>query len=133
MGGFMAIHAAALSEEIAWVIAICPAGEEHLRRGVRRGDLEMRIQDPEALRAWLGEHDLREAVAGLDGRPLLLLHAEGDDRIPSYWSEELYERARDPRRLMLIPGGDHRSLQHDPELQAVALGWLESRIGRGSG
>jgi len=129
LGGFMAIHAAAMSEAIAGVIAICPAGEEHLRRGVRRGDLEMRIGDPVALRAWLGEHDLRDAVERLSGRPLILLHAEGDDRIPSYWSEQLYERAGEPRRLILIPGGDHRSLQHDPELQAAALAWLERRLG----
>lgn len=131
LGGFMAIHAAAASADISGVIAICPAGEEHLSRGIRRGDLEMRIADPEALRAWLGEHDLHEAVTRLAGRPLILLHAEGDDRIPSYWSEQLYECAAEPRRLILVPGGDHRSLQHDPELQAAALGWLERRLGSG--
>jgi fermentation-respiration switch protein FrsA (DUF1100 family) len=130
MGGFMAIHAAARAPEIAALIAICPAGEDDLRRGVARGDLEMRVEDPAALRAWLAEHDLRDAVGRLAGRPLLLLHAEGDDRIPSWWSEELYERARDPRRLILTPGGDHRSLQHDAELQAVALGWIERELDR---
>ena len=128
LGGFMAIHGAALGGEIAGVIAICPAGEEHLRRGLKRGDLEMRVADPDGLRAWLGEHDLRDAVERIRGRPLLILHAEGDDRIPSWWSEQLYERAGDPSRLILVPGGDHRSLQHDPELQAVALDWLERRL-----
>jgi fermentation-respiration switch protein FrsA (DUF1100 family) len=131
MGGFMAIHAAARAPEIAALIAICPAGEDHLRRGVTDDELEMRVDDPAALRAWLAEHDLRDAVGRLAGRPLLLLHAEGDDRIPSWWSEELYERAGDPRRLILVPGGDHRSLQHDAELQAVALGWIERELDRG--
>jgi pimeloyl-ACP methyl ester carboxylesterase len=133
MGGFMAIHAAALAPVLAGVIAICPAGEDQLRRGIRRGELEMRVDDPEALVAWLGEHDLRDAVERLRGRPLLLMHAEGDDRIPSYWSEQLYEHAGDPRRLMLIPGGDHRSVQHDSELQAVALAWLERELVRAGG
>ena len=32
MGGFWAIHSAATSKAIAGAIAICPAGEEHLRR-----------------------------------------------------------------------------------------------------
>ena len=128
MGGFMAIHAAARSPQLAGVIAICPAGEEQLVRGVRRGELEMRIGDPVWLEMWLTGTDLREAVEELAGRPLMLLHAEGDDQIPSYWSEELYERAAEPKRLLLVPGGDHRSIQHDSELQSVALRWLEERL-----
>jgi uncharacterized protein len=128
MGGFMAIHAAAVAPELAGVIAICPAGEDHLARGLRRDELEMRVGDPLAMELWLSEHDLREAVERLAGRPLFLMHAEGDEQIPSYWSEELHERASEPKRILLVPGGDHRSLQHDPELQAVALKWMEERI-----
>jgi uncharacterized protein len=130
LGGFLAIHAAAAAPEIAGVIAICPAGEEHLSRGLRRGELEMRVEDESALEAWLLERDLRDAVERIGGRPLILLHAEGDDQIPSDWSEELYERAGDPRKLVLVPGGDHRSVQHDAELQGVALRWLERELAR---
>ena len=128
MGGFLAIHAAALGPQIAGVIAVCPASEDGLARGLRRGELEMRVGDTLALEAWLAANDLREAVAKLRGKPLVLLHAEGDDQVPSEWSEELYERAPDPRKLILVPGGDHRSVQHDAELQAVALGWLDKRL-----
>jgi fermentation-respiration switch protein FrsA (DUF1100 family) len=129
MGGFLALHAAAIADEVAGVIAICPAGEEHLRRGLRRGELEMRIADPAGMEAWLAEHDLRDAVEWIAGRPLLLLHAEGDDQIPSEWSQELYEHAAEPCKLVLVPGGNHRSLQHDPELQGMALRWLERELG----
>jgi hypothetical protein len=131
MGGFVAIHGAATSGSINGVIAICPAGEQHLLRGLRSGDLEMRA-GPEArsaLEAWLGEHDLREAVELLGSTPLLLIHAEGDERIPSEWSQELYERAAEPRKLILLPGGHHRSAQHDAELQGVALRWLGRALG----
>src|SRR5262245_55567398 len=38
MGGFLAIHAAAITPQIAGVIAICPAQEEGLARGLRRGE-----------------------------------------------------------------------------------------------
>ena len=64
MGGFVAIHGAAVSDSIAAVIAICPAGEEQLLRGLRDGSLEFRAGDRARadLSAWLGEHDLREAV-----------------------------------------------------------------------
>ena len=128
MGGFFAIHAAAVSPAIAAAIAICPAGEEQLRRGLRRGDFEMRV-DTEAFDAWLGEHDLREAVAGLAPKPLLLLHAKGDERVPYTFSEELYSRAGEPRKLIVLPGGHHRSIQQDAELWGVALGWIERELG----
>lgn len=128
MGAFLAIHAAALCPRLAGVVAVCPASEEGLARGLRRGELEMRVGDRLALEAWLAGNDLREAVTRLRGRPLILLHAEGDDEVPSAWSQELYERAAEPRKLILVPGGDHRSLQHDAELQAVALGWLGKRL-----
>ena len=123
MGGFMAIQAAATSDASAGAIAICPAGAQHLTRGLEREDLEMRI-DPDgasALAAWLAEHDLRQAVELMGSKPLLLIHARGDDQIPSDWSEQLYARAREPRKLILMPGGHHRSAQHDAELHGVAL------------
>ena len=130
MGGFMAIQAAATSEGIAGAIAICPAGAQHLTRGLRNDELQMRI-DPagaSALAAWLAEHDLRQAVELMDSKPLLLIHARGDDQIPADWSEELHARAREPRKLILLPGGHHRSAQHDAELHGIALRWLERNL-----
>ena len=56
LGGFLAIHAAAASQEIAAVVAICPAGEDHLASGLRRGSLEMRVGDPAPLEACRGRH-----------------------------------------------------------------------------
>jgi pimeloyl-ACP methyl ester carboxylesterase len=130
LGGFLAIHAAAIAHEIAGVIAICPAGEDDLSRGVRRGELRAPVDDPLALEAWLAAQDLREAVERIAGRPLILMHAEGDIEIPSYWSEELYEHAGEPRKLVVVPGGAHTSVQHDPELQAMALRWLQRELER---
>jgi hypothetical protein len=131
MGGFMAIQAAATSDVIAGVIAICPAGAQHLAHGLEREDLEMRIDSAgaSALAAWLAEHDLRQAVELMGSKPLLLVHARGDDQIPADWSEELYARADEPRKLILLPGGHHRSAQHDAELHGIALRWMERRLG----
>ena len=130
MGGFLAIHAAATSGALAGVIAICPASEENLRRGLRDGELEMRA-DEDALDAWLSEHDVAEAASLLNGRPLLLLHARGDERVPYTSSEAIFSRAGEPKRLLLLPGGHHRSIQHDAELQAVSLHWLERALEAG--
>jgi uncharacterized protein len=124
LGGFLAICAASESSEIAGVVAICPASEGHLAAGLRRGRLEMRVGDPVALEAWLLAQDIGEAVERIAPRPLILMHAEGDTQIPVDHSEELYERAGEPRKLVIAPGGAHTTVQHDPELQAVALRWL---------
>lgn len=130
MGGFLAIHAAATSAAIAGAIAICPAGEEHLLRGLRAGELEFRAgrRARQALAAWLAELDLRSAVELMGSKPLILLHARGDERIPSELSVELAARKPEPRKLVVVPGGHHRSVQHDDELQAVALAWLAKRV-----
>ena len=131
LGGYLAIHAAATDARLAGVIAICPASDEGLRRGIRNDSLHMRV-DVEAFDAWLAEHDLREAVVELDPKPLMLLHARGDERVPYAWSEELYARAGERTRLLVLPGGHHRSAQHDPELQASSLRWLGRALeGRG--
>jgi uncharacterized protein len=128
MGGFVAIHAAAVSDAVAAVIAICPPGERMLVESLRNDPLEMRA-DRDALEPWLGEHDLREAVELMGAKPLILLHAKGDEEVPADWSQELYDRAAEPRKLVLVPGGHHRSVQHDAELQTVALRWLERELG----
>ena len=127
MGGWMAIHAAATAPELAGVIAICPAGEEHLAFGLRQGELEMRA-DAAALGAWLAEHDVREAAALMGPKPLIILHARGDEQIPFSFSQEIEQHASEPKRLILLPGGHHRSIQHDTELQTEALRWLERAL-----
>lgn len=68
MGGFWAIHAAATSSGIAGAIAICPAGEDLLIRGIKSGDLSFRasVESLGAFTAWLEEHDLRDAAELMD-------------------------------------------------------------------
>jgi uncharacterized protein len=128
LGGFLVLCAAAAAPEIAGVIAICPASENHLARGVRSGRFDMRAGDPLDLEAWLVAQDVGEAVERIAGRPLILMHAEGDTQVPSDHSEELYERAGEPRKLVIAPGGAHTTVQHDAELQGEALRWLDREL-----
>jgi len=136
MGGNLAVHAAAAFPHVSGAIAICPAGEEQLLRGVRSGELGFRAGERARaeLAAWLARHDLREAAARVAPKPLILLHASGDERVPVELSEELYARAGEPKELVVVLGGHHRSVQHDPGLQAKALRWLERNLpARGAG
>jgi len=124
MGGYLAIVAARAARAQA-VVAICPASAEGLARGLRAGRLGFDA-DAEALGRLLAAHDLHAAVAALRDVPLLLLHAEGDEQVPVEHSRELAAAAAHPAsRLLTVPGGHHRSVQHDPELQALSLRFLQ--------
>jgi uncharacterized protein len=143
MGGLLAIHVAAVTSQAAGVIAICPAPERLLLTDVRKvanGDppppdsalASMRIDAP-AMAAWLEEQDVRQAVELLGAKPLMLVHARDDEVIPYRFSDELYEHAADPKRLLLLAGGDHRSAQHDTEVQGESLRWLALKMRQAKG
>jgi pimeloyl-ACP methyl ester carboxylesterase len=121
MGGWFALVAGAMLDAAA-VVAICPAGGAMLRRGLATPGRFSFAADAAALDALLAGHDERDAAARLGPR-LLLLHAEGDEQVPIGHSRELHAAAPGSR-LVAVPGGDHRSIQHDPEMQALALRFL---------
>ncbi len=115
MGGLLALHAAAHHPSVRAVVAICPAN--HVALADRRPDLECaRQMDPQPI------------VAGDDGIARGYWHARGDEVIPWEWSSTLYEASSEPRSLHLIDGGDHRSLQHDPAVQADTVAFLTEHL-----
>src|SRR5438128_2190294 len=132
MGGFCAIHAAAVDGRVAAVVAISPAPEDYLLRGLRNETLDGFDVDREATEPWLETLDIRRAVASLGdaGTALLLLHAEGDEQVPYTVSEELHAAAGEPKRLLVLPGGHHRSIQHDLEMQAESIRFIQRAVAR---
>jgi uncharacterized protein len=131
LGGFCAIHAAALDHSLAAVVAICPAPEDRLLRGLRSGELDGFEVDRQAVEPWLESLDLYDAVGRLGPQTaLLLLHARGDEQIPYTVSEDLHASAHEPKRLLILPGGHHRSLQHDLEIQSVSRSFIEQAARR---
>ena len=67
-------------------------------------------------------------VADLKLKPLLLIHGTADERLPPRSSELIYERAEEPKRLMLFEGADHRLSGKGEELFALVDEWLATRI-----
>ena len=126
MGGYLAIVSAPLAAAQA-VVAICPASAEGLRRGLVAERFDFAADIP-ALDRLLSANDEFAAVGSL-AIPVLILHAEGDEQVPVQHSRELAQRADSSRiRLIAVPGGHHRSVQHDPELCAVSLRFLEHAL-----
>jgi uncharacterized protein len=120
MGGFMALHAGARMGAAA-VVAICPAWGELLLRGLHDDRFTFRADRP-ALEELFAAADERAAAAAL-GERLLLQHAEGDESVPIAGSRALHDAAPGSR-LVAVPGGHHRSVQHDGELQALAVRFI---------
>jgi fermentation-respiration switch protein FrsA (DUF1100 family) len=105
--------------------------EDGLLRGLRGGHLEGFRADREAIEPWLESVSLRDAAASLaPDTALLLMHARGDEQVPYTVSEELYAAAGEPKRLLIVPGGHHRSLQHDMEMRATTLRFIEAAARR---
>ena len=125
MGGWAAIGAAGRAGAVA-VAAICPATSAGLARGVREGRFAFAAAP--GLAEFVASVDLDAAASRL-GERLLLLHAEGDETVPVEVSRHLHE-VTPGSRLIVTPGGHHRSIQHDPELQAFAARWLQSAFTR---
>jgi pimeloyl-ACP methyl ester carboxylesterase len=110
MGGFLALHTAGRHPAVRAVAAICPAHHEGLasRRGL----------------TWARDMPLEPAVARDDGVARGYWHASGDELVPWQWSMVLAELTPQPRHLRVVLGGHHRSLQHDPGVQADTVAFL---------
>ena len=132
MGGFQAIHAAAGADgRVCAVVAICPAPERGLLRFLQSGQRPEFACDADACRPWLESLDIYEAAGSLGPETaLLLMHARGDEQVPYTVSEEIHAAAGEPKRLLLLPGGHHRSVQHDEELQAESRRFIRRAAAR---
>ncbi len=58
---------------------------------------------------------------------ILVVHGAADRIVPPAHAQEIYERAREPKRLILQAGGDHRmsAVIHQREFLAEAAGWFQ--------
>jgi len=54
-----------------------------------------------------------DAAARLAPRPLLLIHGEKDDYLPSDNAEQLFQAADEPKELWLAPGSGHAMARLD--------------------
>jgi len=106
-GGSLAIALSALQSEVRGCVALAPfASFPRLfaDRPDHRATLEMTFSDLDASMAALNAEG---AVREIAPRPLLLVHGDSDDVIPTDHSRLLYDKAGEPRRLRIMEGANH--------------------------
>ena len=70
------------------------------------------------------------SVERLSPRPLLLAHGTADDILDCAASRDIYDRAREPKRLVLYEGAGHGLTQCADELFELLRAWLEETAGQ---
>lgn len=137
-GAAVAIHAASQDSRIS-CIASCasPANFssiteadrpqaviDHFRNiGTIRDDIF-----PPSIEEWLdGFRQIKPVmyVSDITPKPLLLIHGNCDDVVPLKHAYELYEKAKEPKHLIIVDGAKHR-LRDDDRAMAIVIDWLKS-------
>ena len=68
-------------------------------------------------------------VQRLAPRPLLLVHGTGDTILDCAASQDIYDRALEPKRLVLYEGADHGLMSCADELFELLRDWLVGVVG----
>ncbi len=118
MGGFLSLVAAPMHPQVRALVAVCPA---------RPAPLATRVGHQ-----WPRGHSLEHAAWRGDGVARGFWHARGDEVVPWGSTFMLHTRAPQPKHLRITMGGHHRSLQHDPLVQADSVAFLACHLGAGA-
>ena len=94
---------------------------------IKAGELSERVTGVAALSSQL--HGTR-SVGRLSPKSLLLAHGTADGVLDCAASRDIYDRARDPKRLVLYEGADHTLAQCADELFELLRGWLVEVTGQ---
>jgi fermentation-respiration switch protein FrsA (DUF1100 family) len=83
---------------------------------------------PRSIEEWLSGFKLVSPikyVAGIAPRPLLFVHGSQDKTVEVSHAHELYDRAGEPKQMIIVDGAGHH-LRQDDRAMAIVIGWLKS-------
>jgi len=137
-GGAIAINVAAQDNRISSVVSCASPAEftpltenytaaslaEHFRNiGVIRDN-----DFPHSADEWFNDFKMISPikyVANLAPRPLLLVHGDKDDVVDVTHAYRLYEKAREPKQIIIVKGAGHR-LRRSSKAMDIVLAWLKA-------
>jgi fermentation-respiration switch protein FrsA (DUF1100 family) len=131
-----ALRAAAIDKRVRAVAAIAPAVPTDLAHGVESGYLLELLErakmavlvDVPSFVAAVRSLDPRSDIARISSRAVLLIQCKGDDLVPFAWTEELFNLAREPKRLLMIENGHHHFAQQDDKTHQATLEWFQTYV-----
>ncbi len=84
---------------------------------------------PRSVEEWFGGFGLVSPISHVSGiapRPLLLVHGSQDDVVGVGHARRLYDRAGEPKQLVVVDGAGH-GLRQSEQAMSTVIGWLKSR------
>lgn len=138
-GAAVSVYATAHDDRVSSLAACaCPANfnsladkEKALFNIQRFRDIGVIRDDgfPASIETWLNNFETISPIHWIDKvspRPLLLVHGDADEVVPLEHAYRLYQKAREPKELLAIPGAKHR-LRLEEKAMAAVLDWLQTR------
>ncbi len=84
---------------------------------------------PFSAEEWLGGFRLINPIkyiAGIAPRPLLVVHGSQDEVVDISHASRLYDKAGEPKQLIIVDGAEHR-LRQDDRAMTIVIDWLKSQ------
>jgi len=138
-GAAVCVYTAAQDPRVSVVVTCaCPADFRSLRQeetpveAIQRFRQIGAIRDkdfPPSVEEWERGFETVSPIDWVDRispRPLLLVHGDADELIPLQHARRLYEKAKEPKELKVIPGAGHK-MRLDKAAMDFVLHWLKAR------
>ena len=138
-GAAVSVYAAAHDPRVSVVVTCaCPADFRSLRQEETAPEAIQRFRQigairdddfPASIEEWERGFETVSPVNWVDKispRSLLLVHGDADELIPLEHARRLYEKAKEPKELKIIPGARHK-LRLDKAAMDFVLDWLKAR------
>ena len=137
MGASVALHVAAAEPRISAVVSFAAAarmgsGNDPHGMVARMRDIGV-IRDadyPASADDWYAEFaelDPLSAISAISPRPVVLIQGDADDVVSPDDAALLFERAGDPKHLVMLPGVGHR-FRREPAAVESCIDWLERTL-----
>ena len=72
-------------------------------------------------------------MANISPLPLLILHGDRDAVVPVHHGQRLYDAAREPKQLWIVPGAGHIQTMKDPAQRDRLVAWLREVLAAAPG
>jgi uncharacterized protein len=133
LGGSLAIYYAAHSAYRANICAVViDSAFFDYRQIVKEKLAGLFLTWPFQWLPWLtmdDDYSPANAVASISPLPLLLIHGDQDVVVPTHHSQQLFERAKEPKELWIVPGAGHTQSLNDEAVRKRLVEYLLRHTG----